>query len=964
MPMPESFGHQGAYRVVSEIGRGGFATVYKAYQASLDRHVAVKVLRSEVVQDATGIQRFQREARAAARLGGHPNIVTIHDFGEQDGMAYLVLEYVDGITLQERLKQPISPTEIDEIAGAVASALDFAHAHQLVHRDIKPSNVLLDAATSLTGAAVGTPEYMAPEQITGAPVDARSDIYALGAMLYRMFTGHPPFQGAMIELLHKHVHELPPAMAGFGRPISAGVEDVVRKALAKDPADRYASAGELATALSRALRPAILLERAQAALGRGQLDQADQLAGELLSRDPDDQQAAYVRQEVVRLRRVAQARAELAGPLDSGNWRAALDAVDRLRLREASEPEIRELVRRTDELGAAASGPGGLEPEGPTEMATVAEPAARRLDPDESATRLDVSSQQLPHPPTQRSIRPPMPPTPSAPVGRSARPALWLVVAALIVVLASGALVASGLLSGGGSRPAEPATPAQVSQPGVVTAAPATKAPLPTSAPPAAAQPGVATSGPTAAPAAQPAPAPAGPGSPALSAPRHLHTATLLDSGKLLVVAGREAANALPSAELFDPSSGSWSAAGNLAAARYHHTAAPLPGGKVLIAGGQSNDTTFIASAELFDPVANSWSPAGSMATPRSEHTATLLENGKVLVAGGYNTAKFLETAELYDPASNSWSPAAPMAAPHSGHAATRLPGGQVLVVGGFGTTSQATAERYDPASNSWSSAGTLADGRLGHTASLLPNGQVLVVGGVNSAGGGSYLAKAERYDPVSNSWSEAGAMLAAHSGHTATVLPDGQLLVVGGRDAERTTASAERYDSKTDKWTAAGALDVARWLHTASLLPGGRVLVAGGREGANALASTEQYDPVDNSWSARRQGMTLQLASQNNSGIAGSAVFTPLGGGKLRVEIKVNGAGVGPQPAHIHDGTCTQLSPGPPKFSLTPVTNGASSSDIDASIEQLIASPHAVHMHKSQDELSIYVACADIKTS
>jgi eukaryotic-like serine/threonine-protein kinase len=255
MPVPESFGHQGAYKVVSELGRGGFATVYKAYQASLDRHVAIKVLRPEVVQDETGLERFQREARAAARLGGHPNIVTIYDYDQQSGMAYLALEFIDGSTLQERLAQPLSATEIDRIITGVASALDYAHEHQLVHRDVKPSNVLvgkdgrvvlsdfgiaklLDAATALTGAAIGTPEYMAPEQITGAQVDARSDIYSLGVMVYRVFAGKPPFQGNLMSVLHRHVHETPPPMADSGRRIPSGVEEVVQRALAKDPAQR------------------------------------------------------------------------------------------------------------------------------------------------------------------------------------------------------------------------------------------------------------------------------------------------------------------------------------------------------------------------------------------------------------------------------------------------------------------------------------------------------------------------------------------------------------------------------------------------------------------------------------------------------------------------------------------------------------------------------------------------------
>ena len=228
-----SLGHDGAFRIISELGRGGSATVYRAYQEALDRHVAIKVLRPDVVHDESTLERFKREARAAARLGGHPNIVTIYDYGEQNGQAYLVLELIEGSTLQQRLAEPIPPAEAERIISAVASALDYAHTNQLIHRDIKPANVLLgtdgrivlsdfgiakllDSSASLTAATVGTPEYMSPEQITGAPIDARSDIYSLGVMVYRIFAGRAPFQGGMFTLMHKHVNEPPPPISTTG----------------------------------------------------------------------------------------------------------------------------------------------------------------------------------------------------------------------------------------------------------------------------------------------------------------------------------------------------------------------------------------------------------------------------------------------------------------------------------------------------------------------------------------------------------------------------------------------------------------------------------------------------------------------------------------------------------------------------------------------------------------------------
>jgi N-acetylneuraminic acid mutarotase len=243
------------------------------------------------------------------------------------------------------------------------------------------------------------------------------------------------------------------------------------------------------------------------------------------------------------------------------------------------------------------------------------------------------------------------------------------------------------------------------------------------------------------------------------------------------------------------------------------------------------------------------------MVTVRSFHTATLLADGRVLIIGGLSGTTPLATAELYDPSEDRWAPAAAMGETHSGgHTATRLSDGQVLIVGGFGTRSQTEAERYDPTTDHWAAAGALADGRFGHTATLLADDRVLVTGGLNSARGGTYLATAELYDPAAGSWALAAGMASIRSGHTATRLPDGQVLVAGGRDASGPLPHAERYAPMGNRWAPAGALDEARWLHTATLLPSGRVLVVGGRDTSNGpVADAEQYEPATDSWTAAR---------------------------------------------------------------------------------------------------------------
>lgn len=254
----------GQYHLIEAIGHGGMATVYKAYQESLDRHVAVKVLLSN--RDPQFAVRFKREARAIAALQHH-NILPIYDYGEQNGLLYFVLQYVEnGITLHDQLGAPMAPAQALRLISHVLAALEYAHARGVIHRDLKPANILLPSPNwalladfgiaklmndsqhlTMTGFIIGTAAYMAPEQAAGRPIDARTDLYSLGVVLYEMLTGRVPFDSdTPMAVLTKHVYEAPPPPRSINPNIAPAVEAVLLRALAKDPAARYQSAAEMA----------------------------------------------------------------------------------------------------------------------------------------------------------------------------------------------------------------------------------------------------------------------------------------------------------------------------------------------------------------------------------------------------------------------------------------------------------------------------------------------------------------------------------------------------------------------------------------------------------------------------------------------------------------------------------------------------------------------------------------------
>ncbi|MCB0036809.1 MAG: serine/threonine protein kinase, partial [Anaerolineales bacterium] len=253
----------GKYQILERIGRGGMAEVFKAYQPSLNRHVAIKIMHSHLADDPDFVTRFEREATSVGRLR-HPNIVRVYDFDVKDKLYYMVMEHIDGATLKDDIqerkasqtngstgKSSYSFNEIAYIITALASGLDYAHAQGIIHRDLKPANVMFTAegqlvitdfglvrllntpSQTMTGMVTGTPAYMSPEQaVQDKKMDRQSDLYSLGVILYRMVTGRLPFSGTTPEILHAHVYEKPAPPSSIAS-VSPEMEAIILRAMAK-----------------------------------------------------------------------------------------------------------------------------------------------------------------------------------------------------------------------------------------------------------------------------------------------------------------------------------------------------------------------------------------------------------------------------------------------------------------------------------------------------------------------------------------------------------------------------------------------------------------------------------------------------------------------------------------------------------------------------------------------------------
>lgn len=405
-----------------------------------------------------------------------------------------------------------------------------------------------------------------------------------------------------------------------------------------------------------------------------------------------------------------------------------------------------------------------------------------------------------------------------------------------------------------------------------------------------------------------------------LAIARVAHTAVALANGKVLVSGGSDNNNTiLTSAELYDPTTGLWSATFTSSEAKTSGLATVLADGKVLVYGGE-NPNGFITNSEVFNPNSSTvpwvYTAADSTGQSHIARTATLLPNGKVLFTGGYDspgTGILSPSNQLYDPATGVWSATAKLIRPRASHTATLLNNGKVLVVGGSvtqtsasgatGAAMSATAELYvvSAVAGAWQATGSLTTARTLHTATLLDNGNVLVVGGDTSLtnNGTGVIGTTELYSPLTGMWTAGASLVNPRYGHTATLLQNGKILVAGGASASSTRlSSAELFDPATGLWSATGSMLGGHNRHTATLLPNGKVLVVGAStNNSNGISSSqaELYDPATGAWTVT--GQVAQFRDFHSAVLLANGRVLVTGG-------QITGFGTATNTAEVYDPT------------------------------------------------------------
>ncbi len=870
------------YRIEGVVDRGGMGVVYKASDLDLDRTVALKIIAPEHTQNPDAVTRFKSEARLAASLE-HPNIVPIHRGGEYHGVLYLAMRFVPGTNLRQIVDQgQLSLDQIQRITAAVASALDAAHARGLVHRDVKPANILLSgsgdnqhvyltdfgltkrlgSAGSLTrtGAWVGTPDYVAPEQIQAAPVDGRADIYSLGCVLYEMLTGSVAYpKDNDMAKLWAHVTDPPPSPSLKRPDLVKEFDDVVARATAKDPRERYDSASDFAAAVDHAAA----VQRAQGQSIDPQLTAAAPMA------PPPSEHDMFIADP-----------SQPAPP--SGQPPSAQPPY--------SAPP------------ASPQPPSAQPPSPPPPSAQP--PASAPFEP--AAASAPPASAPPGAPPFEPAGGPP-----GAPPARPRRNPRLLIGLGVLAVVAVVAAVVLAMGGGGDDDGTENAAPV------VATKLPADLAWRPVANPPFRRQYAASTAvdgklwvfGGIGLKTSSTTSKLYDPGSdswstgPGLPLPLH-HMMAVTYNGEAVVIGGFVPGEELTSGQsdkVFALRDGAWVQLPKLNHARAA-AAAAVVGDKIVVAGGQANGK-LVPQTEVFD--GESWKDVADIPTPR-EHLGAASDGRYLYAVGGRALSADQNSGALerYDPANDRWTELKGMPEP-TGSVGVTYAGGRIIAIGGEGTTEVSDAvQAYDIGRESWSQLPALPAARHGVAVSAIDDA-VYAIGGATEPGhvgstkeadvldlsgkatptntvagqkwakiadapskrqyaaatevggrvwllGGisedeTATADTAAYDRALNNWTE-GPKLPQPLHHVMAVTYKGEAVVLGGfvPGAELTSRQSNKvYALRGDKWEALPPMKHARAAAAAAVV-GDKIVVVGGQADGKLVTQTEVFDGTE----------------------------------------------------------------------------------------------------------------------
>jgi serine/threonine protein kinase/N-acetylneuraminic acid mutarotase len=854
----------GEYTILELIGRGGMGEVYLAKDPVLNRRVAIKLLPSDYTRDENRLRRFQKEAQAASALN-HPNILTIYQLGDYDGVQFIVTEFVEGETIRDLISRgPLELPQVIDVAIQVSSALSAAHKTGIVHRDIKPENLMVrpdgyvkildfglaklaeqpdssigsDAPynPNLSSALLmGTVRYMSPEQARGLRLDARSDIYSLGVVLYEMLAGRPPFESRdSRQLIESIIEANPIPLESYRGDLPAALIGIVTKALRKDREQRYQSAESLSAEL-RTLRAEVkpnkrrLMFTAAAMLVIGLFVLAGfmlyqratrSLVSAASSSDKKVFAGRWSEKASISIPRRDTPLAVLGSTIYvAGGWNICTPYAN---LESYDEANDRWISRAP--MHVARGGHGFAELNGLLYV------VGGRVDCGKTTDSVEAYDPQTDT--WSDRARLPSPRGGAAVVSANGKlyamggsrneqvqtfnaeydPAKdgWIERAPLPQPRDFAAAVVIGntiYVMGGGPNPE---TTRSVDAYDFVADKWQSKAPMPVG--------------------------------------RAQFGAAVLNN-RIYVFGGNGNSGQV---DAYDPASDSWFSGPSMPAIRAGFGAIAFAG-SIYFAGGQ-DESTHLASVMTFTPCFGNgtWITKAPMPTAR-ESAAIGQINGIVYVAGGYTAPwSFHRENEAYDPRSDKWITKAPMpTARETSGTNGAVVDGKMYVIGGnagseggFGSCTNAN-EAYDPVSDRWAARAPMPTARC-HVAAVALNGLIYVVGGTNTSGSIRYQL-VEIYDPVTNSWTSGPPMPTARDHVTASVI-DGIIYVAGGLKLSGALNTLEAFDPKAKTWSVKATMPTPRANHAAGAMDG-LLFVVGGENDLRLVLTIDVYDPRLNHW-------------------------------------------------------------------------------------------------------------------